>query len=70
VEVQVPQSGLLQVDLYNVVGQRIGTLQKGNVVKGKHILRYNRQVLPAGSGHYFLQVQTKGGTQTIEVTLQ
>lgn len=70
VEVQVPQTGNMQVSLYNMVGQRIATLYNGTVVKGKHLLEFNRQVLPVGNGHYYLQVQTKSGTKTIQVTLQ
>ena len=70
IEVEVPQSGLLQVDLLNTVGQRIATLQKGTVVKGKHQLVFNRKAIPVSGGHYYLQVQTKGGTKTVQVTLQ
>lgn len=69
-EVQLPQTGNLQVDLLNAVGQRIATLQKGTAIKGKHQLVFNRQALPVSSGHYYLQVQTKSATKTIQVTLQ
>lgn len=70
VEVQVPQTGNLQVDLLNAVGQRVATLQKGTIIKGKHQLVFNRAALPVAGGHYYLQVQTKSGSKTIQVTLQ
>ena len=70
IDVQVPQTGPVQVDLLNAVGQRISTLQKGSIIRGKHRLDFNRNSIPASNGHYFLQVQTKSGSKTIQVTLQ
>lgn len=70
VDVQVPESGNLRVNLLNNVGQHVATLQNGNVMSGRHQLNFNRQALPVSSGHYFLQVQTGSGTKTIQVTLQ
>jgi len=70
VEVQVPQTGNLRVDLLNIAGQRIKNLQNGTVIKGKQQLVFNRQSLPVSSGHYYLQVQTKSEIKTIKITIQ
>jgi 1,4-alpha-glucan branching enzyme len=68
VELNLPQSSKVQVDLYSVSGQYIGTLHNGFLIKGTHPLALNRKAISNGS--YYLKITTKTTTKTIQVTFQ
>lgn len=68
VELNLPQSGKVQVDLYSVAGQHIGILHNGFLTKGTHPLALNRNAISNGS--YYLKITTKTATKTIQVTFQ
>lgn len=67
-QLQVPQSGMITIDLYNSVGQFIKTVRKEFLTKGTHQLTMQQQQL--SKGIYYLQVNTKSATKTISVTIQ
>lgn len=67
-EVALPQSGTTTISLYNSMGQFISTLYHGFLPKGERKLPLQRPAVAKGT--YFLQLQMKGETQTIPLTLQ
>ncbi|HTM93937.1 MAG TPA: alpha-amylase family glycosyl hydrolase, partial [Flavisolibacter sp.] len=68
IELNLPQSSKVQVDLYSVSGQYIGTLHNSFLIKGTHPLALNRKAISNGS--YYLKITTKTTTKTIQVTFQ
>jgi hypothetical protein len=58
----------VQVDLYSVSGQHIGTLHNSFLIKGTHPLSLNKKAVSHGS--YYLKITTKTATKTIQVTFQ
>ncbi|ANE53578.1 hypothetical protein SY85_17830 [Flavisolibacter tropicus] len=70
VELYVPQSGTTSIDLLNLSGQQLGTLQQKFLIKGKHQLSFNRSGLPAASGTYYIRIYTSAAQKIIPITLQ
>jgi hypothetical protein len=68
VELAVPQSGTVTVDLYNSTGQFITSVYNGFLQKGKRQLPLQRPAVVNGT--YFLRLQLKGETKTIPLTIQ
>ena len=66
VEYALPQSGRVNVAVYNLLGQQIRTLFEGNCEIGVHQVRWDgrdRLGQMAPSGLYLLRVQTETGTK-------
>jgi 1,4-alpha-glucan branching enzyme len=68
VEVNLPQSSNVQVDIYTTLGQYVSTLYKGFLVKGSHQIALNKKAVLNGS--CYLRIVTKSTTKTIQVTFQ
>jgi len=68
VEVNLPQSTKVNIDLYTTLGQYAGTLYNGFLGKGKHQLTLKKKYsLP---GNFYLEIATKSATKSIQVTFQ
>jgi 1,4-alpha-glucan branching enzyme len=68
VEVAMPQSGNLTIQLYNSTGQYLRTVYKGFLQKGERQVPLQRPAMPTGT--YLLKLETKGEIKTIPFTLQ
>jgi len=68
IEVNVPQSSQVAVQLYNRLGQDAGSLYAGFLQKGTHQLSLKRTNVSNGS--YYLKITTKTATKTIQITFQ
>jgi 1,4-alpha-glucan branching enzyme len=68
IEIYLPQSSNVNVDLYNTLGQYVTNLYNGFMVKGTHQLPLKRKLVL--SGNYYARITTKSATKTIQVTLQ
>jgi len=68
VEVNLPQSSNLHIDLYTILGQHAGSLYDGFLPKGQHQLALNKKTILNGS--YYVKITTKTATKTIQVTFQ
>jgi hypothetical protein len=66
-DLQLPQTGAVEVDLYNSIGQFQGTLFNGFVIRGHQKLTLRA---PASKGNYFLKVRSKNESKTVQVTFQ
>jgi 1,4-alpha-glucan branching enzyme len=70
VALNLPQSGVAQVDLINTVGQQVATLHQGFKAKGKQVLTFSRETLGLAAGNYYLKVTHRNSQKVIQVTLQ
>ncbi|HWI90339.1 MAG TPA: alpha-amylase family glycosyl hydrolase [Flavisolibacter sp.] len=68
VEVNLPQSSNVKLDLYTSQGQYITTFHNGFLVKGTHQLATKRGTIL--NGVYYLKIATKSATKTIPITFQ
>jgi glycosidase len=68
VELNLPQSSDVQVDLYSISGQYIATLRKGFLPKGTHQLALNKKAV--SNGIFYLRITTKTAIKIIQVTFQ
>ena len=68
VEVNLPQSTNVRVDLYTTLGQYVTSLYDKFLVKGTHQLALNKKTIL--NGNYYVKITTKTATKTIQVTFQ
>ncbi|MES1214727.1 MAG: alpha-amylase family glycosyl hydrolase [Bacteroidota bacterium] len=59
IEMYIPASGKVQVDLWNAIGQKVTTVYSGLLTKGRHQLSLNETFQKLPHGNYMLQVQSK-----------
>ncbi len=67
VEVKLPQSDKVTIDLYNVLGQHVTTLHDKFMIKGTHRIAIQNQL---SKGQYYLQLKSGTHTKTIQVNIQ
>lgn len=69
-EIDVPETGKVQIELYNQLGQRIKTVFSERLLKGNHRISLTGKVdkLPAGS--YLLTVQQAGVNVSVKMIIQ
>jgi hypothetical protein len=69
VNVTVPQSGKVEIDLLTVSGQKLVTVYSGFLTKGDHRMNFeNNGRLP--SGMYVLRASTKTSRTTLKIILE
>ena len=69
IDLNMPGSSGVQIDLLNLLGQKIKTVYSGFLSKGDHSLPLNNnKKLPSGT--YLLKADTKSSTRTIKIVLQ
>jgi hypothetical protein len=69
VNVTIPESGKVEIDLLSVSGQKLMTVYSGFLGKGDHRINFeNNGRLPAGL--YALQASTKNSRTTIKIILE
>jgi hypothetical protein len=64
---QLPQSGLVQLNVYNLIGQEVATLVNEVKFKGKYSVTFNAENLP--SGVYIYSLHLKDFVQNQKMTL-
>lgn len=69
IDLQTPESGKVQVDLYNIQGQKIGSVYSGFLVKGHHTLSFDQSISKPASGTYLLTVQVNGKIAPVKIVL-
>lgn len=69
-EIDVPQTGKLQVDLFNDMGQRIKTVFSGTLSRGKHSLPLSDKINNLPAGTYLLNVQSFNKTVPVKLVIQ
>lgn len=69
VEVIVPASGKVEMDLINVAGQEVMKVYSGFLPKGTHVINFEPNLRLSG-GMYLLRAQTKASGTTIKLILK
>jgi hypothetical protein len=69
-EINVPESGVVEIDLYNTIGQKILTLHNGFLIKGNHKLFFTNKNKNLAAGSYLLSVHAKNNSGSIKIVLQ
>ena len=69
-EINMPASGKLQVDILNAEGQLVTTVYSGNMVRGKQQLSLGEKMNNLPAGIYMLRLQHKNEMQTLKLILR
>ncbi|HYM94614.1 MAG TPA: alpha-amylase family glycosyl hydrolase, partial [Chitinophagaceae bacterium] len=70
IALQIPANGKVQIDLYNIPGQRIENIYSGFLTKGSHNLLINQNINKMSAGTYFLRVQLNNKILPVKIMLQ
>lgn len=70
IEVNVPETGKVQIDLYNIAGQKMRTVYSGNLARGVHYISLSGRIDNLASGIYLLQLQTKNKSRSLKMIIQ
>ncbi|MFA7057509.1 MAG: T9SS type A sorting domain-containing protein, partial [Candidatus Cloacimonadales bacterium] len=68
----VPNSGLVKLEVYNLKGQKVKTLINDNLISGKHSVVWNgrdNNNKHVASGVYFYRLKSDGNSQTNKMIL-
>lgn len=68
--VDVPQTGKVQVDLMNSVGQKIKTVFSGTLSRGKHGIQLSDKINNLPAGTYLLSVQSANKATPVKLVIQ
>jgi hypothetical protein len=69
-EIYVPERSDVQVELWNVQGQRTTTVFAGLLAKGKHTITLSDKTNNLPAGMYLLKVQAKNKAQSVKILIQ
>ncbi len=72
VRIELPESGTLRAEVYNLVGQRVKVLRDGQVPAGRHLLvwdGYWADGRAAESGMYLLRILARGSEVTRKIVV-
>ena len=65
----LPQSGVVTLKLFNLLGQEVGTLLSGSMNAGTHAYAFNADAFRLGSGIYFYRLSAGDFVQTRKMVL-
>ena len=69
-DIDVPQTGKVQVDLLNNLGQKLTTVFAGNLTRGKHRLPLTDKINNLPAGTYLLNVQSVNKSTPVKLVIQ
>ncbi len=69
-DIDVPQTGKVQVDLWNNIGQKVTTVFSGNLIRGKHRLPLTDKINNLPAGTYLLHVQSVNKGTPVKLVIQ
>lgn len=69
-EIDLPQTGTVQVDLLNSLGQRISTVFSGNLARGKHRMPIADKINNLPAGTYLLSIRAGNKTTPVKLLIQ
>jgi hypothetical protein len=61
-EVEIPETGKTQINLFNIAGQQTGTIFSGMMAKGKHQVSLISKINNLPAGIYLIKIQSKNQT--------
>ena len=69
-DIDVPQTGKVQVDLLNNIGQKIATIFSGTLSRGKHRLSLSDKINNLPAGTYLLNIQSVNKAAPVKLVIQ
>lgn len=69
-EVNMPQTGKLEVDLFNATGQKIKSIHSGQLASGKHNLPLYDKINNLPAGTWVLRLQTQQNSIAVKMVIQ
>jgi hypothetical protein len=66
-QLSIPETGMVRVNVFNVVGQQVATLVNGNMEAGYHTISWNAATVP--SGMYMIRAEVGANVETQKVML-
>ena len=69
-DITLPQTGKVQVDLLNSLGQKVTTIFSGNLSRGKHRLPLNDKINNLPAGTYLIIVQSFNKATPVKMVIQ
>ena len=69
-DIDVPQTGKIQVDILNSLGQKVITIFSGNLSSGKHRLPLSEKINNLSAGTYLLNVQSGNKATPVKLVIQ
>ncbi|MDZ4806760.1 MAG: alpha-amylase family glycosyl hydrolase [Bacteroidota bacterium] len=69
-DIDIPQTGKLQVDLLNNLGQKIATIFSGNLPRGKHRMPLSDKINNLPAGTYLLSIQSANKATPVKLVIQ
>jgi hypothetical protein len=70
IEITIPESGYVEIDLLNSTGQRIMNVHKGFLIKGDHKLFFTSRNKKLSPGNYNIRLIDGNKTRTVKLVLQ
>ena len=65
----LPQSGIVSLKVFNLLGEEVGTLVDGSLESGTHAVAFNADAFGLGSGIYFYRLTSRNLVQTKKMVL-
>ena len=69
-DITLPQTGKVQVDLLNSLGQKVTTIFSGNLSRGKHRIPLNDKINNLPAGTYLIIVQSFNKATPVKMVIQ
>jgi len=69
-DIDIPQTGKLQVDLLNNLGQKVATIFSGNLPRGKHRMPLSDKINNLPAGTYLLSIQSANKATPVKLVIQ
>jgi hypothetical protein len=63
----MPEAGVMSLELYNMLGDKVAVLEKGSQATGWHNVNVDFNALGAGEGTYFVKLNTQNHSATMRV---
>jgi glycosidase len=69
-DIDVPQTGKVQVDMLNNLGQKVATIFSGNLPRGKHRMPLSDKINNLPAGTYLLNIQSANKATPVKLVIQ
>ncbi len=69
-DIDIPQTGKVQIELFNSLGQKISTIFSGNLSRGKHRMTVSDKINNLPAGTYLLNIQSVNKSTPVKFVIQ
>ena len=70
IELNNPETGKVQIDIYSITGMQLRTIYTGNLVRGVHFLPLLDKINNLPGGMYVLRIQAKNKSRSLKMIIQ